>query len=1327
MNDNLRKTHTPGVNPLPVVEQRRKDALLEAQQPGLWEGFKSARQLEATGPNILRAIGREDHAPDPDFLMTEDLWTYLTTDIKPEFQSKFLDVQSEAQARQLRDNILFEQGHEAELGKLGLKGLGLRVTAALFDETALAAIIASEGVAAPWILASKATRLTRAIRSGIVGSGSVAAIEGTLYGTRETKDPQDILWGAAAGAALGMGIGAILRPRPGAVGASDDIQEASGRLAREIEDQEIRQARIDLEGPPNWKADIKAAERNLEDLETQELGLLAQLDEAAKARRALPEVSPQGAAEVPHKVSRTDQGFPRGLGHEARALDDEITRLEKELDDLHRSGVLDDADEAMDPGAITRHLKAQRQAEAQAAKIDEKLSALTQKRLEVEQLQSRKPVSKTTKDVDEAFDLLEATQPKPRSAEDAFAEKELLDQREALDTQINALNAQLDELGGTVAQARQALRDKYQEGFGLMFIRSRVQAATTPEEELARVNEDVIPMGLRETAEDAFGPDSAGAARNPSSPEEIIDTDLPPEAYRNAQDELQDALDNSTTTGQRIGHRLDALMDYTRYDVLGRLLKSKSGVTRFLARKLGEDAAPSGYAETSAALIADRNFSMMMTRFYRDSMPAYKAWAKENGYRWYQSVKSREDFFSLVSHEVRVGGSVDPFVKQAAQSIQKANREILEKVKAAGVKGFDNITPNDNYLTRLWKPGQFSRLNEEIGANDVRKLIKTALLRGSSGMDDELAGRMAATVFTRFLRKSVGLDADFNRMFFGRDVNLLAKVLRDSGADEESIGRVIAAMKNKESTDKLGTTPRAKFKMGLDEDTTIRATNGRQVHISELFENNAETLHSNYIRNMSGHMAMAEKGFKSEADFHRMVEAARSQGATEDEVGKLMFLHKAVMGKPLENNPGGNWSQTARLLRDWNFMRVMGQVGWAQLAEIGNITGQLGWRSTIAHVPQLRSMIKRTQNGDIDHKLIREMEETLGSFGNDRLLHQPHFRHDDVGAEVFGTNGILSKIDNFTQQSKRTLADVSLMAPINIGLQRVAAVGIAQKFLNIALKATPSASDLKRLASLGLDEEMTERVLKSVKDHSSATKNALTGRKLNQLNLDQWGDLEAREAFAYAVNRWAHRVIQKNLPGETPEWMHSTLGKVLGQFRTFMLTAYGKQLLHNVKMNDWSAYSAFMGSMLFGGLAYYTQTVINSAGRADQDEYLKERLSAKAIGLSAFQRAGFASVIPAAIDSTAGWTPFLDEPLFAYGRTTGLASDLLLGNPTVDVINKVSGATKGVLSAPTRGDYDWSQKDQRNTWGLLFFANTWGMRNLNELMLQDLPYKSTTD
>lgn len=116
---------------------------------------------------------------------------------------------------------------------------------------------------------------------------------------------------------------------------------------------------------------------------------------------------------------------------------------------------------------------------------------------------------------------------------------------------------------------------------------------------------------------------------------------------------------------------------------------------------------------------------------------------------------------------------------------------------------------------------------------------------------------------------------------------------------------------------------------------------------------------------------------------------------------------------------------------------------------------------------------------------------------------------------------------------------------------------------------------------------------------------------------------------------------------------------------------------------------------------------------------LKVTPNAGALGRSAFQRAGFATIVPGAVDTVVQAVGY--EPVFAYGRSTGLASAAFLGNPSLDLLDKGHRALTGVVSSASRSDYDFSQQDWRALTSVTPFQNAMGLRNMYQMFNQDLP------
>lgn len=1320
---------SPAIDPVTQADANRQAAEVERQRPSNLEAVPAAFELDNLA--FSGALGNLFTEPedDPEFRMDAQAWAQVSQDIPAEFHTELAQAGSIKEAMDLRESILKARENEQLLAQAGVRGVGLRVLASVLDPVAIAASVATEGVAAPAILGTKATRLGRAVQAGLASGVTNAGIETALWANQPSRDAANILYGMAGGMVLGGALGGIRKPAADAPDAPvDDFRRASGDLQREID---AREAEMLNPPAPGTREAVQQAQNDYYGLIQRRVGGDTEVtDEMLQAAEARMRGQSQQRTEAtrPLQMPRPaiDDGRHPNAHNRAIRQDPEYQRMRREfIHDAESFAAHSYADNGQRSIGYGFNLVANKQLFKRIMNVDEAeyqqylngSKAVTQQ--EAERLFDG-IVDDFERVIDKRFEDVPLT-PRQRAGlvSMAYVGPKLITNR--LVSAIKSGDA--DRIWAAVnektdrwfkPELRNGVRNRRAREFWM--IMDRDSPGWSPPVPGERGFMDAWGSSVGGPTRSDFGADTAGAARVGGTDEYLLNGDpntVTPDV-RNAEG----------------GWATDV-----RFDVTGRLLGSELGISRWAAAKLGEDpVGRAGVTEPSAVLIADNRYNQAMTMYGRVHELAYSNWQRTRGLGKVHNWRaSREQFNREVSDAIRFGvrPDTDPDVAKVARVQIEQQSRLVDDVSRSGVRGFEEVRPDKNYLTRLWRPDRISALAREITPEGVQDLIAAALRKGSRGMDEALSRKIAKHVYTRFRRQDAKMDVtDINRSLFSNDPDLIAKVLREAEADEDTIGEVLEQLTAKSRAENRGLSPRAKSRMDLDEDTTIYSEYaGREVHISELFENDAEKLFGNYARHMSGLLGLAKKGFRSDADFNKLIrtvraEADRFEVNADGDVRRLEFLHKAIMGRPVDDWAGTKLGDGARMLQTWNYNRQMGQVGFAQIAEVGSIGGTLGWRNALSHMRDVRQLITRTKNGEVNSPLINEMEEILGVYGDDMIANPVTFRGGDFNAAEASTlQGAVGAFDTALQYTARGVTRVSGFRSINLMLHRVAAAGIGQKFLQMALK--PNSANMKRMLSIGLDQPMLDRVLKQVKDHHASKPNLLTGRKLTHLNLDQWDDAEALEAFQYAVARWSGKIVQRNFAGEGTMWMSQGWGKILGQFRSFMMTAYSKQLLYNLRMADRETFGVFMGSMFFAGMAYYVQTTLNGIGRPDQKEFYRERLAPEEVAKAAFQRAGFASILPSVIDTVGTWTPLMNEPVFRYGRSTGLASNILLGNPTVDLVNKVYDASSAVMKAPIRSDYDWSQEDQRNLWGTLAFANAIGIRNLNELMLEDLPRQST--
>lgn len=1041
--------------------------------------FGDALKAAFAEENIMSWVYRnsEEFTPDPDFKLDKEQYDKLVEGIPEEYRDFLLDATSLAHAKALREQVLISMENEEILKQYGWSGVGLRVVATMVDPAAIGATIVTEGIAAPVIWGSKATRLARAFRGAFSGAVSTGAIEAYLVSQNAVKDPYDILYGVAGGLVLGGGVGAVLGRSQKEFNAALSIVEASAR-----------QAQI---------ADIGAV--------------------------------------VQRRIAEQQTVIPRAAF------------------DTFDTGV----------GAM------------------------------------QNPMS--------------------------------------IPVQIPDLSTRTDDF----------LNDIGDPAFAAM----------------ATIRGTSIPI---------------------------------------------------------------------RFDIAGQTKSSPLKSARFAANILAEDAVgfnqQGELMEATADILKTNAMKSGFAKYYQIYRPAYNDWAasQDIGYFRRNFGSTRAHFGELVADAIENPGlQHHPDVVRAAKRQAELFRDVLRRAKAAGVKGFDDIPEDLTYFTHLWSPYKV-RVMVENGQDKVVELLQTALVRGTEGLEDELAGELAARMVKKLRNANAGMDSGLARVFTADQKDTLRDILIEEDIlDADAADRLVALF----DRPRTGLPSRAKQRLKIDINAEKTLDNGNVLRVKDLMDRDAEQVFSSYLTQMEGRIALAQKGIRSEADYNALVQRIKDEADSHPEFApdsevkvkgtleNIDVLYNMILGRssPLITDPSARSARLARLFQDYNFIRLMNQVGFAQLAELGNALSIGGVRGLMQVVPEFRSMVKRAKNGEIEDDVARDLEAFAG-IGSDRLIHQAMNTHDAQDMFVLGRGDFIDRAAFAIQPVKRIVADISGMAPVTLALERAAGRMAVQTIVDSAFAGGFSKALQRRMTGMGIDEAMAKRVFDQIKENAVTVPSSMfRNRKVKAINMGQWTDEAARDAFIVAVARWTRRSIQQNDLGNLNKYMTTTMGKMLTQFRTFMLVSHAKQFLHNLAARDIRAFSAMFTSVFFAGASYVAQTSINAQFREDKQEFLDERLSMKNIGLSAFQRSSWAALIPAMVDSGAAF--YTDDPIFAYGRSSGLATDFVKGVPMFDLAQKAHTVASGASRAILNPDYQWSRGQQRALNSILPLQNAIGIKNaMNKLV-----------
>mgnify|MGYP002619618960 FL=1 len=824
------------------------------------------------------------------------------------------------------------------------------------------------------------------------------------------------------------------------------------------------------------------------------------------------------------------------------------------------------------------------------------------------------------------------------------------------------------------------------------------------------------------------------------------------------RDALRSDIDDIIRDGAAVAPR--AFMGNVRYDLAARLKQSDNMMTRMLGNVLVEDAARNADGVTPIA--ASEVQSLLNRRAELKWRQAYEtAWndyVRRNKIGWADQAEARLLFSHEITRAVRsndVMTEFDPSVVKAANAFRDMMNEWRKLANNPGlidgtvrnpVRGFGSLHENPNYVPRVFNLGAIQDKLHRFGHQPVIKFFTQAILEANEGISEELAEKFARG----YVRKLHGLSAGelFSnyRAFSGEDLEALRMALRE-GTDlaDDELDRILDAFRPKKGD---GAVTRGKHRMLFDENFGMKlalkdGTGQEFVRISDFLENDADFLMSMYSRQMSGHIAMARvrvknpnwrgpddpapefliDGVTNDGDFEKLLSQVIAVGdatgvkssQSMKDVERLRFAYNAIIGRPTWNE-ASDFSQALRMLRDYNFLRVGGQMGFAQIPEFANIAAQVGIKAMLSAIPSFRSLWRNARTGKLDDALANEIDE-ITTLGTDWIRHANKMRMDEFQNPMQGLMGnrTIQSIDNKLQTGKRIVSAISGLAPVNTILQRMAGKAI---FINFAKAAQGKAKLLKndrRVQALGLDQEMVERIFKQINTHATFKKKSF-GTRLEAMNFKKWDDLEAAAAFEMAVFRLGRTIVQENDIGNLAVFMSHPVARTLLQFRSFILAAWAKQFINGLNFRDFTTFTAFTTSVFLASLNYIARTHLNATGRSDRDEILEKRLTPERIALAGLQNSSWFSILAPATDLAT--ISFLEEPLFD-ARTTMLASDPLWGNPTMDLIDSFSKATGAISTGAFTGEF--SQADARDVARTLPFQNLIGITQLFSIMVSDLP------
>ena len=634
------------------------------------------------------------------------------------------------------------------------------------------------------------------------------------------------------------------------------------------------------------------------------------------------------------------------------------------------------------------------------------------------------------------------------------------------------------------------------------------------------------------------------------------------------------------------------LVDWLGFDPLSRTITSENPFTRIIASRLAENPIEMDgdilQAAESLAMYHRGKLGVAVERNEEFFIEYKKAGGK----------LPRQKFNESVASAIRTGDSNVPQIKSSADMW---NKELYNPLKDEMIA--QKLLPEDveihtanNYLNRVWNKEkvnaqypQFVRKVSTWLADKDQRLFNEASL-ASKQIDALNKTEVTGEATKEIARLQAIIDkAEFKKGkdFEPEDYNNIAKQIatRITGTPD---GRLPYDWKMGDGSPGGGVNNKGISGTSLRGPLRNRVFQIDDAIIEEFLENDIETLGARFLQNVAADIELTrEFGDVNMADqirdisrwYEDKMEIAptpkeslrlgKQRDADIRDISGMRDRMRGVYGFS-ENNI---WTRMARSSRDLNYLRLLGGVTVSSLPDVSRVFMAEGFGKTFKSglVPLVASS-KRFKAAASELKRY--------GVGNDAFMSGKSEVIADVGDYAQGG----TMLERGLRSGASKFGKLNFLDYWTAGMKQLHAVTMQTSIFDGLAKGKYD----KRLARLGIDEQSAKDMYAQVK---------LYGTNQDGIwltNAKNWDRPDLERMWGAAVRKESDRVII--IPGqEKPLFMSKEMGKTVGQFRSFILSATQRVLIAGLQRQDHNAVGGFISLVGMGMFTYYLKQKI--AGR----------------------------------------------------------------------------------------------------------------------------------
>lgn len=709
--------------------------------------------------------------------------------------------------------------------------------------------------------------------------------------------------------------------------------------------------------------------------------------------------------------------------------------------------------------------------------------------------------------------------------------------------------------------------------------------------------------------------------------------------------------------------------------------------------------------------------------FHREATEAATEARKIKGIPFWKAAQFNHEFHSLATRLSRGDVSVllaHPNLKaqltRVSTAQKKVTKHLLDEARKAGVKGVDEIPDNAFYVNRIWDHRGIQNAINKHGADKVHELLGRAI-----NVPGYIGDAAKAARFLSIVRKLEFSPAMQNIHLYAKDMGTLRGALADAKLADDEINDIVDLMfQAKESSGSdAGRQANLKYRFDIEENLSMNTPAG-VLRISDLLENDARVLTDLYANSMGGHIGLAKKYIDSHAAFNQRLEEIRNEMLLHPEMDHPQFVRELQLAQDMYNNITGkpmstqDFSTTARIagtFRGYTRSVSLGQLGIAAAFEMKQAIGLMGFRTFLQQSPTFSQFFRAIRRGYIPDVALARDVELMAGFGTE--MASGYARAAEIEDGFYGQ--LMTRAEHGANVASHAVDIISGNASFTSITRQLTGMMTTQYFHDLASGVRKLTPEVRlRLVGQGLNDERIDVVFSQMKQYTTTGKNG----RVETIDWEKWLEESPAtyEEFQTALSRQTRDAIQDQDIGETMPFMHSTLGKMFGELKTFFLVAHAKNMLKNVSYMDNTAFQVWTIGFIGESLAYMVQTAANNANDPDK---LREMLAPQQIATAAMFRSASLGMAPF-VAETAYSLATGGDSLVKPGTTTNTDSRSFLNTPSLQVAKKLTNAPT-TAAGLLLGTDTTTRQEGKDLYSLIPGSNAIGMRMLGTYLTNSLP------